>query len=547
MSAAQPRAPDDFIDWPEAPPSLQPPALNARACAIERRIDFLALAFFGVFAAFSTAQVLESSLNGPAGLACLLSIYASFAFSAAAAPYIIARSGVSSTTAMAASAAPYVFLVFLYMLPARIEALTQLACVGVGLGAGPLWAAHGTFVGEASVAFAAATGMTVSLAASRLNARFYSIFFCSGIVSNSAASFLLISITDAATALRALFALLTAVAGAGALSLTLLAAPDDTGDRVFATRAARKGAGLAAGGDAEVAASAGTAGDGSVTEAGGDKVAGVVGSAGSGAAAVAASGNKNAAAATVGSVVDDAASTAVAVATAAPAPPPTPLAVFAFAFRDPRMLLLLPVAMSAGAGAGFIFGAWMASAVAAQVGAGYVGLAGAVYGIAGVGGMRAWAALAAQPAWGRRWVFVGGFVVCAAWYAGTAIVFAGTAPDAAAPRATPARVAAAYAAVAVFAAVDPVFNAMTSATAQTFFPVRPALTCSIAGLKIAYCVGFAAQQLFALALRLSTGAPCLGVQALVLLGLLIGAGAALGYMHARVAHIDGGSLRAEAL
>ena len=36
---------------------------------------------------------------------------------------------------MAASAAPYVFLVFLYLLPARIEALTQLACAGVGLGA----------------------------------------------------------------------------------------------------------------------------------------------------------------------------------------------------------------------------------------------------------------------------------------------------------------------------------------------------------------------------------------------------------------------------
>lgn len=478
-----------------------PAPAPARSRVIEARVTSLGRGFFCVFAAFSTAQMLESSLHGPSGLACLFSIYGAFGVSAAAAPWLIGVLKVSTTTAMCVSAVPYVLLVALSLLPARVEALSQIACVGVGLGAGTLWAAHGTYVGEAAVAHAAASGRSVSLAASHLNSMFYSTFFCSGIVANSAASVLMIAIPDAQLAIRALFGLLTVVSAFGCMIIYFLAPPNDANERVF-------------------------------TFATGGKVTAPLTPVGS--------------AVIDGAAVSGPASDTEGGPTRTPPPAvPSPLAVLSFLVRERPVRFLAPTAFVTGAGAGFIIGSWMARAVAANVGAGYVGLAGTAYGIAAVVGMRVWGALAARPAWGRRWVFVVGFSITALWYAATAAAWAGADPPSPVPDGAALRVAAALAAVSAFAFTDSIFNALLNATVQTLYPARPALTCGIACMKIAYCAGFSLQQIFALALS-SRGDARLDLNSGVCLLLLAIAVLCLAYGHARVAHIDG-VLRAEPL
>lgn len=480
---------DAFIPWPEVAASEAAP-LPLRSRVIEARVTSLARGFFCVFAAFSTAQMLESSLHGPSGLACLFSIYGAFGVSAAAAPWLIGASAVTTTTAMAVSSVPYVALVASSLLPTRIEALSQIACVGVGLGAGTLWAAHGTYVGEAAVAFAAATDTSVSMAASRLNAIFYSTFFCSGIVANSAASVLMIAIPDATLAVRALFALLTFISGCGCAIIYFLVSPNDANDRIFAFSSCR-------------------------TVVSGPRV------------------------------VMSAAAPEEAKDGVSPPAVPSPLAVIRFLVVERPVRFLAPTAFATGAGAGFIIGSWMARAVAASVGAGYVGLAGTAYGIAAVLGMRVWGALAARQSWGRRWVFVVGFAIAALWYAATAAVWVGADPPSAVPDGSAMRVATALAAISAFAFTDSIFNALLNATVQTLYPARPALTCGIACMKISYCAGFSLQQIFALAMS-ARGDARLDYNAGACLLLLVVAALSLAYGHARVAHIDG-VLRAESL
>jgi hypothetical protein len=480
----------DFVPWPEHAADAHASSQPSRSDVIEARVSALAYGFFCVFAAFSTAQVLESSLHGPSGLTCLFSIYLAFGVSAAAAPWLIGVTAASLTTTMTIGAVPYVLLVAAYLLPARVEALTQIVCVGVGLGAGTLWAAQGTYVGEAAVALSDATKMGVSLAASRLNARFYSIFFLSGVISNSAAGILMISIAEADLAVRALFALLTIIASCGCVIIYNLSPPSDPTESAFAcgralAPAARSVQGAASPPDSDP-------GDGGGEPSGG--------------------------------------------AVAAPQAP-SPFTVVRFLVRERGVRFLAPTAFATGMGAGFIIGSWMARAVAVNVGMGYVGIAGTVYGLSAVLGMRVWGEVAAWPSWGRRWVFVCGFIMSAAWYTATAAAWTG-ATDPMTPEASPARVAAALGAIAAFAFTDSIFNAHVNATVQTLYPVRPALTCGIAGVKIAYCAGFSCQQVIAIVMG-SRGGSRIDLNALVCLFFLLAAGVSLAWLHTRVAHIDG--------
>ena len=103
------------------------------------RVRFLGLSFFLLFFAYSSAQTLESTLNGAAGFLCLSLIYAFLAVSFLCAPYIVSLVGERRLPALFFCAALfYVAFVSSKLLrsgPAS-AVLGLLSCAGVGLGGG---------------------------------------------------------------------------------------------------------------------------------------------------------------------------------------------------------------------------------------------------------------------------------------------------------------------------------------------------------------------------------------------------------------------------
>lgn len=482
-----------YIPWPETSEELSIPSIvSSISVTPERRVTALACAFFLIFAAFSTAQLLESSLNGSSGLLCLLSLYGVFAISAASAPWLISKAGAGSATiAMALAALPYAIMVALNLMPVRISWMTYIACAAVGAGAGPLWAAQGLYVGTAAMAHSKESdSRNLSQSASYLNARFYFVFMFSGVISNSIASLIMVNVKEPEMAVKIMFAVLTAAAGLGILCISGLeeaSAPDELTFRKGGICSRRK-----------------NAEDLTLTHS---------------------------------ETLPPLKSQVTA---------PHPLSVIYMMIYDSRLPLLLPASFASGALAGFILGPWISNAISLTVGTEYVGIGGAVYSGTAVSFSRLWALLASRKQLGRRFCFAIANLVLIGWLAVTAIVWKDTADVSNTPPiATPGRVVSLLAALAVVASTDPVSNAFISATAQTFYPDSNHLTAGLAATKVAYCFGFAAQQGIALSAKSITGGgAALSEQAIFLCLVQIFAAISLSFLHFRVkdGHIDGGGI-----
>jgi hypothetical protein len=184
-----------------------------------RRCRLMALGFWLLFLAYSSAQLLQTSLNKGDGFKCLSTLYAIFGAAALLAPHAVSILGPRALLSL--SAAPYVVMVAANIDPN--PAFLLPACAAVGWGAATLWSAQGTYVGRLAVLHAAKTGMPLTNATSQLNAAFFVIFVSSGGTSALMAAVIMMSTTDAA---RPLFLLLTGVGIAGVALLACMPAPD---------------------------------------------------------------------------------------------------------------------------------------------------------------------------------------------------------------------------------------------------------------------------------------------------------------------------------
>jgi hypothetical protein len=540
------------------------------AIIFERRTLALGAGFFFVFMAFSTSQLLASSLMpGEGGLLCLFLIYGFFALANLSAPFILSRAspdvdGVTLPLVLSLSAVCYALLTASYLVPGG-EGMQLFACAAVGVGGGTLWCAQGTYIGIAAAAHARTAGCTRSQSMTRLNSLFHGVFMMSGGVSNFFASVLLLSMGGSSGTIALLFSLLTCCGAVGVGSLLLLAPPTSAGSDVLRLPCCRccGGGGTAAAllapealpppdAPAPTAAVPAAAPDvalalwapplpGSIPwpDDEGDKVAFSLPRGGS---------DKVAFSPPRGGSGEDGAAPATAPepapAPAAPTAPPSPLFMLRFILTERRVQLVAPMSFAVGAGQGFVLGVWMSSAVAGVAGAEWVGLVGASFSISSALTANAWGRCAARPAYGRRRAFAACLALLLAWYVVMAAAWLAMGGDAqvgarpAGATAPPATVVGLVVAILVFSSTDPVTNGFTTATMQNYFPSPPQLNCAVAAPRFFYAVGFSLQQILSMWLRRATGRPCVAEQSAELALLVVVAAVSLRALN-RAHPIDG--------
>jgi hypothetical protein len=205
------------------------PMGRSREAVILYRVHWITLGFWLLFFAYSTAQLLQTSVNGASGFVCLALVYFLFAGAALWAPWLITR--IPPHVLIPLSSMPYVAMVGANLAPDKGGLLT--GCAFVGVGAASLWSAHGTYVTAAAVALSASANIPLTQAASKVNSMFYRAHYSSGGLSCLLTSVLFL-VADPSEVMRGLFLLLTAVAGSGFFVLSAMLPAGDETDRVFA-------------------------------------------------------------------------------------------------------------------------------------------------------------------------------------------------------------------------------------------------------------------------------------------------------------------------
>ena len=499
------------------------------------RVRFLALAFFLVFVAYSSAQLLQTALNGARGYACLFAVYAAFGLCSLYAPALVARFG--PVALLPGSACGYAIMVAANLFRgASAEALLAPSCVFVGACAATLWSAQAVYLGQVALALSVSEKRELTLCTSELNAEFYSTFMSSGVVSGLFASAVMMSgVPDAVTML---FLLLTGVGVAGVAAFALLPEANDPSARVIAlpgTKHASAASLLAA--DAHAAAAAAAAAKWWEDDV---EAAAEVSAAAKAAPPLAAS-----AAGTTAEAAKPGEAKAAQLAqlrtpssAAADAPPamvrPTLFYMLRFLATDRRMRFIVPIIFSTGFGAGYVNGAWMGSVVARRIGVQYVGLVGATYAaVSSLAAKLVWAPLAQRPSFGRRWSFAAALAAYVAWYSTMAVFLVAT-PDGAGAT---VEFSVLFAGSAWHGFFDPVFSSFVPATLQTFFSGGRDALCAMSSVRVVYSAGFSMAQLLSVSLS-SSGNTRTAEQAGFMVSLTLFAAASLLFLHVRVCSID---------
>ena len=501
-----------------------------REAIVGRRVVVLGAGFFLVFVAYSSAQLLQTSVNGSKGMLCLFSVYATFAAASLYAPVLVSWLG--PTTLLPLSALGYAT-----MTAANIRPVAELllpSCVVVGACAATLWSAQAVYIGASAVALSRATGRQLTDCTSALNTRFYSAFMVSGAVSGLFSTTVMSS--GAPTAVVLLFSLLWCVCMGGVCLLAAVPLPDDPSSRIVAAPGS-KTAGRAL---ARLEGDATRLADSVAAAFWTDEL--VVGDT----ACEAIAPEPAIGAAGVDTTVSAQAPAAPALASA-PAPSrPTLFFMARFLATNERIRFLLPAMVLSGAGGGFYNGAFIGSVVARGIGAANVGLIGCVYALtSSLASSLVWAPLSQRPGFGRRYGFAFAVVGYAAWYAAAAAGIALMPPPSAAAAATvdasapvsPLVFAAHVAGAIAHGFFDPVLSSFIPATLQTFFPSGKEALCAMSSVRVVYSLGCAGQSLLSYALT-DSGAPRLAEQSAVLALVACVAGASLFHLNARVCKID---------
>ena len=482
------------------------------------RVRWLSVGFVLVFVAYSSAQLLQTALNGDRGYECLFAVYATFGLFSLYAPALVAALGPNRL--LPAAACGYAFMVGANLYPG--EGLLVPSCVFVGACAAALWSAQAVYVGQVALALSRSEARELTLCTSELNAAFYSRFMFSGAVSGLFSSAVFFS--GVPNAVFLLFLLLTGVACAGVGALLALPRAEDPSTRTVALPGC--------GGTENVPLVT----DGLNSKASDEFWLGVAAGPTDRAAA-----NASAEAVPVEAAAPGDAAGAPAVVAAIR---PTLLYMVRFLATDRRMRFIIPTIFVNGAGAGFVNGVWMGRIVSARLGVQHVGLVGALYAvISSFAATQVWGRLAQRPSFGRRWCFVGSLAIYSLWYALFALYAAATPANDGAP--SPATFAILFIGAAVHGFADPVLSSFIPATLQVFFSGGRDALCAMSSVRVVYSLGFALQQALSIGLAARGGAR-IAEQASLLAALTLLAGAALAYLQLRVYSIDGEALALEA-
>ncbi len=496
----------------------------------------MSLGFFCLFVAFSSGQLLQTSINGSAGYVCVMLIYIPFAVAALVSPLIVGTYGPTLSLPLAATG--YVIFVASNVL-GDVRALLP-GCVVVGVSAAVLWSSQGTYLGRAASAMAAASGRPMTECTSELNGSFYAIFMSSGGVSSVLASAIMVAgggTAGLASSVRALFVLLTCVGVAGVLVLATLAEADSESNEVVVPlrwpgRARRQ---KALGGQAEEGGAAEAAEWDASVLAGGRAIDVQVA-----ASVIETDAGGQGVSPTKLLEVEGGAEKGEGVPAVQPGPP-TVVAMLRFLATEHRFHLLAPAIIFSGAGQGFVMGAWIAVCVASAPGLGtqWVGLVGAAYSFTTALGIIGWKRVAAAPAYGRTSAFIATCAVQFVWYLAMAAWLSyarlGQAPEVPGPLPVAATTTVTVLAILLYGSVDSVWNGFVPATLQVFYPARHDTPCAMAAIRVAYSAGFAIQSFVSLAL----GPARLPEQCLLLAAFLAVSSAVLVHLHRSVMSLDG--------
>jgi hypothetical protein len=510
-------------------------ATRASSATYSGRVRFLAAGFFCVFVAYSSAQLLQTALNGARGYACLFAVYAAFGLCSLYAPALVSRFGPNAL--LPGSACGYAIMVAANLFRGEAAAgLLVPSCVFVGACAATLWSAQAVYLGKASLELSTSEGRELTLCTSELNSAFYSTFMASGVVSGLFSSAVMMSGVPDAVSL--LFLLLTGVGVAGVVAFALLPEAGDPSSRVFALPGTKHGgAALLVVAEAEAAAAASVAESWWREEEAPAPAVLVAASAAEVAQVKPEFQHATAATLSTATAPSAPAASAAAASTAAAADPPvrpTLLYMVVFLATDRRMRYIIPTIFATGFGAGFVNGAWMGGVVARRIGTPLVGLIGATYAAASSLASRfLWAPLAQRPAFGRRWSFAYALAAYVIWYIGFAAYIAATPADGAS-----ADLPVLFLGAIAHGLFDPVLSSFVPATLQTFFSGGRDALCAMSSVRVIYSAGFAGAQLLSTSLSAAGASPRYAEQSALAAALTLLAAGCLSWLHLRVCEID---------
>lgn len=487
-------------------------ASAATSRTIELRVRWLSFGFFLLFIAYSSAQLLQTAINGPKGYICLFLVYAFFGVSSLTAPKMV--SWFSATALLPISAIGYVCMVSSNIF--ATEAFLAPSCAFVGVCAATLWASQSVLIGASSVSLSKVSGDELTLCTSKLNSQFYSIFMTSGIVSGIFSTMVMMS--GVPNAVQLLFTLLTFIGTIAVFVLATIPQPEDMTSRAIDFQCSKlrlksdpKNTALANTEDSTINESISWWTDGELSKL---------------------------------PIYDN---DVVVVVKSPPAnlERPTLLYMLWFITHNKRMLLIIPAMFANGLIAGFFNGALLGVLFKGNLGAQYISLIGAVYcAIAALASSYLWQRLAKITTFGRRWSFAVALVGYSVWYALIAIYTAIQPPPEAiilnSPDFQPSLSSIVF---FTFLSIshgvfDPVLNTFIPATLQVFFPAGRDLLSSMGSIRVFYSAGFALQQVISISFLSITGRSMISEQCVIVSCVTVISALSLFYLNKYVCAID---------
>ena len=466
-------SPDAELCAVAEPQAALPAALpTPRAALLRAKLWRFSFIFCSVFIAYGTTEILQSSLYGGSGYACLFLVYACFLVSSLLAPLLVHRIGPLAT--LWRCGLLYTLNVLVNAFPQAPQGARLAACACVGLGGGGFWSAQALYVSLLAQELAREEGTPVSAALSALSSRFFVVFSSAQVASQLLASAFLLGFgaAEQVRAVAALFATLAALSALGTLALARLEAPSARSCRVLRPF----------GSAAEVV------------------------TAGAGAAAATA-------------------------AEEAALPPPSPYQVLLFLLKEPPLAASLPMLFYGGGSLGFVLGPFLGSFSADRIGVGAVGFVAATFNVVSLACALPMDRLVRAPCCGRRWTLAAGTLLHLAWLTAASALLWVDSGSGGASFQSPSQYALVFGAIAVNAIAAPLFQSQLPALLQTWYVSPRESTSAIAVYRVMFALGFCGAQGLSLGYLQVTGQPCLQQQCAVWAALLAGAALPLAWLH----------------
>jgi hypothetical protein len=492
---------------------------------IELRVRWLSFGFFLLFIAYSSAQLLQTAINGPKGYVCLFLVYSFFGVSSLTAPKMV--SWFSATVLLPISAIGYVCMVASNIF--AIEAFLAPSCAFVGVCAATLWASQSVLIGASSVSLSKVSGDELTLCTSKLNSQFYAIFMTSGIVSGIFSTIVMLS--GLPNAVQLLFTLLTFIGTSAVFVLATIPQPEDMTSRAIDFQCSK----LRFNSEKQTKFALSDFDDNNMfndsvswwTDGRQDKLS--------------IEDVSNLPSFSSSSSSSTAASTTTTTTTSVERP--TLLYMLWFITHDVRMRLLIPTMFTNGLIAGFFNGALLGVLFKGHLGAQFISLIGAIYcAIAALASNYLWQRLAKVTTFGRRWSFAVALIGYSLWYALIAIYTAVQPP----PEATlspdfqpsiPSIIFFTFLSIS-HGILDPVLNTFIPATLQVFFPAGRDLLSSMGSIRVFYSAGFALQQVISISFLSISGKSMISEQCVIVSCVTVISALSLFYLNKYICAID---------